>query len=158
MTRAAGVVLALIVAISCSAPSIAVLRVTRFSGLQAVPAFDRSLQDAAAAQQLYDALVTLPVAIDRWCPYGTGAGYRLAFSDTRRLILVAKVGSDGCREAVLPGNDRRATNESFWAIFANTLALDPRNSDQLFPQPLRATSGTGSRAPALRDRFAPRRL
>ena len=158
MTRAVSVALAVLVLMSCSAPSTAVLRVTRFSGLQAVPAFDRSLQDAGAAQQLYDALVTLPVANDRWCAYGTGAGYRMAFSDTRRSILVARVESDGCREAVLPGNDRRATNESFWAIFADTLGLDARNTDQLFPQPLRATTGTGSRAPALRDRFAPRRL
>src|SRR5687767_2570330 len=103
MTRAAGVALAVLVATSSFAPSRAVLQVTRFSGLQPVPAFDRSLQDARAAQQLYDAVVTLPVATNRWCPYGTGAGYRMVFSDTRRSILVAKVESDGCREAILPG-------------------------------------------------------
>src|SRR5687768_9079026 len=135
MTRATGVALAVLIAISCSAPSTAVLRVTRFSGLQPVAPFDRSVQDAAAAHQLYDALVNLPVATDRWCPYGSGAGYRLTFSDTSRAVLLANVASDGCREAVLPGNDRRATNESFWAIFADTLGLDARNTDQLFPQP-----------------------
>jgi hypothetical protein len=157
MTRAIAVGLALLVAVSSLAPSTSVLQVARFAGLQAVPAFDRSAQDAAKAEHLYRALVALPVAEDRWCPYGSGAGYRLAFSDTLRLILVAKVGSDGCREAVLPGNDRRATNEFFWAIFADTLGLD-RYADLLFPQPFRTTTGTGSHAPALRDRFAPRRL
>src|SRR5688572_26305565 len=113
MTRATGIAIAVLIAISCSAPSTSVLRVTRFSGLQPVAPFERSVQDAAAAQQLYDALVKLPIATARWCPYGSGAGYRLTFSDTRRLILVATVASDACREAVLPGNDRRATNESF---------------------------------------------
>lgn len=158
MTRAAGIAIAVLIAISSFAPSTALLQVTRFSGLQPVAHLDRSIQDAAASQHLYDALVTLPVAKNRWCAYGSGTGYRLTFSDTRRLILVATVESDGCLEAVLPGNDRRATNESFWAIFADTLGLDARNNDLLFTQPLRTTTGTGLRAPALRDRFAPRRL
>lgn len=158
MTRVLGLVLVLLIAVSSSAPLTSVLRVIRFSGLYPVEAFDRSVQDAAAAQRLYDALISLPFAPNRWCPYSVGTGYRLMFGDTSRSILVAEVGSDGCREAVLPGNDRRATNESFWTIFADTLGLDARNTDQLFPRPLRATTGTGSRAPALRDRFAPRRL
>jgi hypothetical protein len=158
MTRAIGVALAVLTAISCSAPSTAVLRVIRVSGLQPVAPFERAVQDAAATQQLYAALVNLPIATDRWCPYSVGTRYQLTFSDTSRSILVANVGSDGCREAVLPGNDRRATNESFWAIFADSLGLDAPNTDQLFPQPLRVTTGTGSRAPVLRDRFAPRRL
>ena len=151
MTRAIGVGLALLIAISSLAPSTLVLRVTRFSGLQPVAAFDRSIQDVAAAQLLYDALVTLPVAKHRWCAYGSGTGYRLTFSDTHRLILVATVGSDGCLEAILPGNDRRATNESFWAIFADTVGLNAGNSDLLFPQPLAGMNcSNGSLNPVIR--------
>jgi hypothetical protein len=156
--RALGVALALLIGTSCSVPSTAVLHVLRYSEMHPVPAFDRSVNDAGAAQRLHDALVSLPVAQLRWCPIGYGIGYRLTFSDTSRTILVAMVESDACREAILPGNDRRATNDAFWALFAETLGLDLLNTDQLFPQPLSFSRGTGQRAPVLRDRFAPRRL
>jgi hypothetical protein len=158
MRRASGVVFAVLIAASCSAPSTAVLRVIRFSPLYPVTAFDRSVTDAAAAQRLYDAVVSLPHAQLRWCAMGYGIGYRLTFSDTSRPTLAAVVESDGCREAVLPGDDRRATDDAFWAVFADTLGLEVGNSDQLFPRPLDLSRGTGSRALALRDRFAPRRL
>ena len=158
MTRAVGVLLALLIAGSCSLPSTAVLRVVRFSEMYPVTPFDRSVTDAAAAQRLHDALVSLPIAQLRWCAVGYGVGYRLTFSDTSRPTLAAVLESDGCREAVLPGGDRRATSEAFWALFARTVGLDARNTDELFPRPLRFSLGTGSRAPALRDRFAPRRL
>ncbi|HEV8655625.1 MAG TPA: hypothetical protein VGR85_08960 [Candidatus Limnocylindria bacterium] len=156
--RAFGVALALLIGSSCSAPTIPVLRVVRYSEMHPVAAFDRSVNDAAAAQRLHDALISLPVAQLRWCAIGYGIGYRLTFSDTSRTTLVATVESDGCREAILPGNDRRATNDAFWSIFADTLGLDARNTDQLFPQPLSLKGGTGQHAPVLRDRFAPRRL
>jgi hypothetical protein len=156
--RTFGVALAVLIVVSGSAPTIPVLQVTRFSGLQPVAAFDRSVGDAASVQWLYNALVSLPFARHRWCPYGVGTRYQLTFSDTGRSILVANVESDGCREASVPGYGRRATNDSFWAIFAETLGLEARNTDQLFPLPLPTTTRTGSRAPALRDRFAPRRL
>jgi hypothetical protein len=136
MKRALGVALALLIAASCSAPSTPALRVVRLSGLYPVAAFDRSVDDAASVQRLYSALVSLPFATDRWCPYSVGTRYQLTFSDTSRSILVANVESDGCREAIIPGSGRRATNDSFWAVFADTLGLDARNTDELFPQPL----------------------
>ena len=158
MRRAVGIALALLLAASCSSPATPVLRVVRFSQMHPVTAFDRSVNDAAAAQRLHDALVSLPVAQLRWCAIGYGIGYRLTFSDTGKTTLAAVVESDGCREAVLPGDDRRATSDAFWELFANTVGLDARNTDELFPRPLSFSRGTGSRAPALRDRFAPRRL
>ena len=158
MTRAVGLALAVLIAASCSTPSAAVLRVSRFSEMHPVTPFDRSINDAAAAQRLHDALVSLPAAQLRWCPVSFGIGYRLTFSDTGRPTLVAVVESDGCRDAVLPGDDRRATSDAFWELFANTVGLDARNTDELFPRPLSFSRGTGSRAPVLRDRFAPRRL
>jgi hypothetical protein len=158
MRRAFGVVFALLIAASCEAPSTAVLKVIRFSEMYPVKAFARSVTDGATAQRLFDALESLPVAQRRWCAMGYGVGYRLTFSDTSRTTLAAVVESDGCREAVLPGGDRRATNDAFWELFADTVGLDARNTDELFPRPLRFSLGTGSRAPALRDRFAPRRL
>ena len=156
--RALGIALAVLIGSVSSVPSTAPLRVVRFSGTYPVPAFDRSVGDGAAAQRLHDALVSLPVAQNRWCAYGTGAGYRLVFSDTIRRTLSATIEIGGCYLAVLNDTDRRTTNGAFWSAFATTLGLDPRNYDQLFPQPLPVRPpGTGSRAPALRDRFAPRR-
>src|SRR5439155_20094283 len=141
-----------------SVPSTAPLRVVRFSGMYPVPAFDRSVGDGAAAQRLHDALVSLPVAKNRWCADGTGAGYEMVFSDTVRRTLVATLEIGGCFEAILHGTDRRATNDAFWTVFAKTLGLDPLNYDEIFPQALLVKGpGTGSRAPVLRDRFAPRR-
>jgi hypothetical protein len=90
-------------------------------------------------------------------PYGIGTGYRMTFSDTSRLLLVANVESDGCRDAILPGIGRRATNESFWEAFASTLGFDVGDSYKLFPHRLASPAAEG-RAPTLRDRFAPRRL
>lgn len=156
--RAIGVALALLIGTSCSVPATAVLRAVRYSEMHLVAAFDRSVNDAASAQRLHDALISLPVAQPRWCAIGYGIGYRLTFSDMSRTILAASVESDGCREAILPRNDRRATNDAFWETFAEVLGLDARNTDQLFPKPVSFNPGTGSRAPALRDRFAPRRL
>jgi hypothetical protein len=126
--------------------------------MQPVPAFERSVTDAATAQRLYRALVTLPVASPgRWCPYGIGTGFRLTFTDTTRVLLAANVESDGCRDAVLAGLDRRATSESFWDTFATALGFDSGNKHTLFPQPLVPRLAAGSPAPALRDRFRPRR-
>src|SRR3982074_1722071 len=119
MTRAVGVLLASLIPVSCSLPSTAVLGVVRFSEMYPVTPFDRSVTDAAAAQRLHDALVSLPIAQLRWCAIGYGVGDRLAFTDTNPTPLAAIVESDGCREAVLPGGDRRATNEAFWALFAD---------------------------------------
>ena len=156
--RLLGVVIAVLIAVSCSAPSAAPLRVVRYSGMVPVAALDRSVNDVVATQRLYDALISLPVAHDRWCAYATGAGYELVFSDTVRRTLVATVEIGGCFEVLLHGTDRRTTNDAFWTVFAKTLGLDPGNTDLLFPQPLSFSRGTGSHAPALRDRFAPRRL
>ena len=156
--RALGIALAVLIGSVSSVPSTAPLRVVRFSGTHPVPAFDRSVGDGAAAQRLHDALVSLPVAQDRWCAYGTGAGYQLVFSDTIRRTLTATVEIGGCYLAVLNDTDRRTTNGAFWSAFATALGMDARNYDQLFPQPLLVRPpGTGSRAPVLRDRFAPRR-
>lgn len=124
-----------------------------------MPPFDRSVTEAGAAQHLYDALLSLAPAQRRWCAYGTGAGYRLTFTDSMRTTLAATVEIGGCGQAVLHGTDRRTASDSFWAVFARTLGLDPRNEEQLFPQALPMTlPRTELRAPALRDRFAPRRL
>jgi hypothetical protein len=156
--RALGLVFAVLIAAACSVPSTAPLRVVRFSGIQPVSAFARSVADGAAAQRLYDAVVSLPPAQNRWCAYGTGAGYRLTFTDTIRRTLDVTVEIAGCYEAVLHGIDRRSTSDAFWRVFANTLGLELWASSQLFQPPLSVSGlGTGSRAPALRDRFAPRR-
>jgi len=156
--RALGIVFAVLIGASCSAPTTAPLRVVRFSGTHPVAEFERSVTDAAAAQRIYDALSSLPLAQSRWCAYGTGAGYQLTFTDTTRRTLEATVEIAGCYEAVMHGSDRRSTNDAFWSVFANTLGLEPWDSSQLFPPPLGVSGlGTGSRAPALRDRFAPRR-
>src|SRR3990170_2142728 len=136
MRRVFDLALAMLIAVSCSTPSTPALRVVRLSGLYPVAVFDRSVDDAARVERMYNALVSLPFARHRWCPYSVGTRYQLTFSDSGRSILVANVQSDGCREATIPGSRRRATNDSFWALFAETLGLDARNTDELFPYPI----------------------
>ena len=74
------VALAVLVVASCAAPSIAAMRFTRFSTMSEnhYPAFDRSVDDPAAARRVYDAVRALPPAPkDRFCPFGAGLRYRL---------------------------------------------------------------------------------
>jgi len=87
------------------------------------PPFDRTSTSATKAQQLYNALLALPVmpAGTYNCPADFGNVYHLMFyDDSARLVATATVKPDGCETATLPDGSKRwaATDHSFWPTFA----------------------------------------
>jgi hypothetical protein len=134
--------LALTVALvaSCASPSVAALRVTRYSTMSEnrYPAFDRSVDDAAAARRMYDALRALPPAPrDRHCPIGSGLRYRMTFNEAARVVLLVVVEGDGCAEAIFSETDRRATDDAFWELLADTVGAQKADIYRLLPDELR---------------------
>jgi hypothetical protein len=134
------VALAVLLVASCVAPSIGAMRFTRFSTMSEnhYPAFDRSVDDAAAARQVYDAVRALPPAPnDRFCPFGAGLRYRLTFNEAARVILSVVVEGDGCAEVIFSDADRRATDEGFWDLLADTLRVKRAEIYYLLPDEFR---------------------
>jgi len=133
--RLALVALALLLVVVCAPPSVPALRVTRFSTMPEnhFPAFDRSIGDAAAARRVFDALRALPPApSDRFCPAGFGLRYRSTFNEAGRVTLLVVIEGDGCREVVFSDADRRATDDAFWDLLADTLGV---KKVEFFPLP-----------------------
>jgi hypothetical protein len=102
-----------------------------------VPPFDRTSTSATEAQQLYNALLALPVmpAGTYYCPADFGNVYHLMFyDDSAQLAALAIVKPDGCETAILPDGSHRwaATDQSFWATFAAAMNVP---TSALFPTP-----------------------
>ena len=134
------VALAVLVVASCAAPSIAAMRFTRFSTMSEnhYPAFDRSVDDPAAARRVYDAVRALPPAPkDRFCPFGAGLRYRLTFNEAARVVLSVVIEGDGCAEAIFSETDRRATDDVFWDLLADTLGVKKSEIYYLLPDEFR---------------------
>jgi hypothetical protein len=138
--RLALVALAAFVVVACAPASVPPLRVTRYSTIPEnhYPAFDRSVDDAAAARRVYDAVRALPPAPkDRFCPAGFGLRYRLTFNEAARVILLVVVEGDACAEAIFSESDRRATDDAFWDLLADTLGVKKSDIYYLLPDGLR---------------------
>ena len=137
--RLALVALATLV-VACAPASVPLLRVTRYSTIPEnhYPAFDRSVDDAAAARRVYDAVRALPPAPkDRFCPAGFGLRYRLTFNEAARVILLVVVEGDACAEVIFSETDRRATDEPFWDLLAGTLGVQKADIRYLLPDEMR---------------------
>jgi len=137
--RLALVTLAALV-VACASPSVPPLRVTRYSTIPEnhYPAFDRSVDDAAAARRVSDAVRALPAAPkDRFCPAGFGLRYRLTFNEAARVTLLVVVEGDACAEVIFSETDRRATDDSFWDLLAATLGVQKTDIRYLLPDELR---------------------
>jgi hypothetical protein len=137
--RLALVALAALVVVACAPASVPPLRVTRYSTIPEnhYPAFDRSVDDAAAARRVYDAVRALPPAPNRWCPAGFGLRYRLTFNEAARVTLLVVVEGDACAEAIFSDSDRRATDDAFWDLLADTLGVKKAEIYYLLPDGLR---------------------
>jgi hypothetical protein len=73
------------------------------------------VKDAAAAQRLYDAAVTLPVAPQRRaCPAIAGPHYEMTFHQSGRPDVSFVADRGGCQDVTLGQNDTRQANEAFW--------------------------------------------
>ena len=126
--------------VACASPSVPTLRVTRYSTLAEnhYPALDRSVSDVAAARRVYDAVRALPPAPkDRFCPAGFGLRYRLTFNEVARVILLVVVEGDACAEVVFSDTDRRATDDAFWDLLADTLGVKTSDIYRVLPDELK---------------------
>ena len=92
-----------------------------------IPPFEKYVNDAARAQQLYDALLALPVMPSGpyFCPADFGVAYHLTFYQGRVDVASALVKPDGCETAILPDGSSRwiATDQGFWQVFATTAGM-----------------------------------
>jgi hypothetical protein len=116
---------AIALVVSCAPGGVPPLRVTRYATNPAnhYPAFDRSVTDTVAARRMYDAVLALPPATDRFCPVAFGLRYRLTFNEAGRVILPVAVEGDGCRDLYFSDSDRRGTDERFWDLLAEVLGV-----------------------------------
>lgn len=131
--------LALLVVATCASPPIAAMRFTRFSTLSAnhYPALDRSVDDLVAARRVYDTVRALPPAPKRFCPAGFGLSYRLTFNEAARVVLSVVVEGDACAEVIFSETDRRATDDAFWDLLADTLGVKKEDIYHVLPDELR---------------------
>ena len=137
--RLALVALAALV-VACASPSVPPLRVTRYSTIPEnhFPIFDRSVDDAAAARRVSDAVRALPAAPkDRFCPAGFGLRYRLTFNEAARVSLLVVVEGDACAEVIFSETDRRATDDAFWDLLAATLGVQKTDIRYVLPNELK---------------------
>jgi hypothetical protein len=137
--RLALIAFAALVFVACAPASVPPLRVTRYSAVPEnhYPALDRSVDDDAAARRVYDAVRALPPAPNRWCPAGFGLRYRLTFNEAARVTLLVVVEGDACAEAIFSDSDRRATDDAFWDLLADTLGVKKAEIYYLLPDGLR---------------------
>jgi hypothetical protein len=133
--RLALIALAVLLIVSCTS-SVPAMRITRFSTSPAhhYPAFDRSVVDPVVTRRVYDAVRALPPAPSVCFPEtGYGLSYRLSFNDASRVILSVVVEGDGCVQVTFSDADRRATDDAFWDLLADTLGV--KKTEILFVLP-----------------------
>jgi hypothetical protein len=137
--RWAGVALAILLVASCGG-SVPAMRFARFSTMPQnhYPALDRSVADVAVARRVYEAVNALPPAPrDRFCAAGFGLRYRLTFNEAARVTLSVVVEGDGCAEVVFSQNDRRATDDAFWDLLADSVGVKKAEIYYLLPDEMR---------------------
>ena len=129
--------LALAACSTASGPLPDTLVITRTNELpqNKIPAFTpRTVQDAQAVQQLYQAAYTqpfLPMGIYH-CPADFGVVYHLQFLHQGTTMLQATLDASGCRSLSLGTAPTRQTTDAFWSLFATVAGIPP---DDLHPMP-----------------------
>ncbi|HEV8670312.1 MAG TPA: hypothetical protein VGS01_06195 [Candidatus Limnocylindria bacterium] len=136
--RYAAVALAVLLVVSCGG-SIPAMRLTRFATMSEnhYAPFDRSLADVAAARRVYDAVNALPPAKDRFCPASFGLRYRLSFNEAARVSLSVVIEGDGCAEVMFSQSDRRATDDAFWELLADSVGAKKADIYFVLPDEMR---------------------
>jgi hypothetical protein len=73
------------------------------------------VKDAATAQRLYLAAVSLPVAPQqRACPAIAGPHYEMTFHQSGKADVTFVADRGGCQDVILTQNDMRQADETFW--------------------------------------------
>ena len=83
--------------------------------------------DAAVIQRLYHAMYTLPHVPNgiSSCPADFGIVYTLTYMNGGTVILKASANATGCEFLTLGNDDSRMTNDTFWMLLAQTIAIPP---------------------------------
>lgn len=96
-----------------------------------------TVNDAAKAQRLYDAVRALPAPTGNGifsCPIDFGTRYQLTFRSASGVQLTATLEAGGCRTLYIGGNHGYTTDTAFWQLLADTFGV---SDAQLFPVPPR---------------------
>ena len=87
---------------------------------------------------MYDTVRALPSAPkDRFCPSGSGLRYRLSFNELARVSLSVVIEGDACAEVIFSDFDRRATDDAFWDLLADSFGVKKADIYYLLPNEVR---------------------
>jgi hypothetical protein len=111
---------------------------TRFAqGIPATFVTPHTVNDAAKAQKLYDAVRALPQPTSDGfisCPVDFGISYQITFRSGSGVQLTTIFQGGGCRALYIGGNHGYTTDAAFWQLLADTFGI---SEEQLFPAPPR---------------------
>lgn len=100
-----------------------------------IPSFTpRTVQDAQAVQQLYQAAYAQPfepMGIYH-CPADFGVVYHLQFLHQGATMLQSTLDASGCRSLSSGSTPTRQTTDAFWSLFATVAGIPPAD---LHPMP-----------------------
>lgn len=110
------------------------LQITRSSKVKmnTFPVFTRTIPNQEQATQLYNAIQQLPTQKSVFCPLDNGLQYDLIFTQTGGTQIHVLLSASGCRSAILSSTDRRATNDTFWLLVAQTAGVA---TNEIFVKP-----------------------
>ncbi|HVU66642.1 MAG TPA: hypothetical protein VHD63_05920 [Ktedonobacteraceae bacterium] len=105
------------------------LQVTRSSNVRDnhFPPLTKTIQNQAIISHIYQAIQNLPPSQSRFCPLDTGLQYVATFTQQNGSQESVTLSASGCRIVTISGSDRRATNNTFWQLFAQALGISQEN-------------------------------
>jgi hypothetical protein len=106
--------------------AVRIVRTSVYAGNH-IPPLDRTVTKAPEAQQLYNALVALPVVPQGTfnCPADFGIEYRFTFFQGGSAVATASIDPHGCQIAKLPDGSTRwaLTDTGFWQVLAEVAGV-----------------------------------
>jgi hypothetical protein len=90
-----------------------------------IPAFELTVNDAARAQRVYNAVLALPTTHPPSCPADLGDAYEVTFYDQDATVLHAAIEISGCQDVRFSNGERRWAIDdiTFWPMFADALGV-----------------------------------
>jgi hypothetical protein len=135
----AGVIILAVVAVTLMAThttpitSVIIVQIRAAEGIPVTFVTPHTANNAAKAQQLYDAVRALQQPTGDGimsCPIDFGISYQLTFRSDSEVQLTAILQGGGCRTLYIGGNHGYITNAAFWRLLADTFGV---SEEQLFP-------------------------
>ena len=117
--------------------SVTIVRTRAAEGIPTTTFSPQTVNDAAKAQHLYNAVRNLPQPTGNGminCPLDLGTRYQLAFRSASGVQLTARLDGSGCHFLVIAGGQGYFTDAAFWQLLAETFGI---SEEQLLPVPPR---------------------